>query len=206
MSSEIPVSRAKIVVPTLRPEILHRTRLLGLFDDLLDKKLIIVAAPAGYGKTSLLVDFSRQAEIPICWLSLDALDTDPQRFCVYLIAALVQRFPKFGKQSNAILRSLTNLEADSERLISVLVNEIDSRIGDHFTLGVEEYQFVDAIAPIRDLFSRFIYPVGENCHIIISSRRLPALPDIPLMVARQQVGGFDLEQLSFRPDEIHALF
>ena len=177
-----------------------------LFDSLLDRKLIIVSAPAGYGKTSLLVDFSRHSEIPICWLSLDALDQDPQRFCAYLIAALKQRFPKFGKQSNAVLRSLVSLDQDMERMLSALVNEIDSQIDQHFALVVDDYQFVDSVPDIRNLFSRFIFLVGENCHIILSSRRIPALPDIALMVARQQVGGFDLEELAFRPNEVFSLF
>jgi LuxR family transcriptional regulator, maltose regulon positive regulatory protein len=65
---------------------------------------------------------------------------------------------------------------------------------------------VDGVPSIRDLFSRFIYLAGENCHVVLSSRRLPTLPDITIMVARQQVGGFDLEQLAFRPDEIRSLF
>jgi len=206
LSTELPVSRTKITVPALRPEILHRARLLALFDDLLDKKLIIVAAPAGYGKTTLLVDYARQSSIPICWLSLDGLDKDPQRFCAYLIASLEQRFPKFGLQSKSVLRSLTGLVQDSERLLSALINEIDSMIDEHFALVVDDYQFVDSVPYIRDLFSRFIYLVGENCHVILSSRRLPTLPDITLMVARQQVSGFDLEQLAFQPNEIRSLF
>ena len=206
MDAENPVSRTKIVIPTLRPEILHRRRLLELFDNLLDRKLIIIAAPAGYGKTSLLADFAGQSEIPICWLSLDALDQDPQRFCAYLIAALEQRFPKFGKQSKAGLRSMVSLEQDMERMLSTLVHEIDGQIDQHFALVVDDYQFVDSVPDIRNLFSRFIYLVGENCHIILSSRRVPALPDITLMVARQQVGGFDLEELAFRPNEIRSLF
>ena len=206
MASEIPVSRTKIVVPALRPEILHRRRLLALFDDLLDRKLIIVAAPAGYGKTSLLVDFARQSELPICWFSLDALDQDPQRFVTYLIASIEQLFPRFGKQWKAVLGSLTGLEQETERMLSALVNEMESQIDQHFGLVVDDYQFVDAVPEIRNLFSRFISLVGENCHIILSTRRLPTLPDITLLVARQQVGGFDLEELAFRPDEIRALF
>ncbi len=206
MVAEISVSRTKIVIPALRPEILHRRRLLALFDNLLDRKLIIISAPAGYGKTSLLVDFARQSEIPTCWFSLDALDQDPQRFCAYLIAALEQRFPKFGKQSKAVLRSLVSLEQDMERMLSALVNEIDGQIDQHFVLVVDDYQFVDSVPDIRTLFSRFVYLAGENCHIILSSRRVPALPDITLMVARQQVGGFDLEELAFRPNEVRSLF
>jgi len=206
MVAEIAVSRTKIVIPTLRPEILHRRRLLELFDNLLERKLIIISAPAGYGKTSLLADFARQSEMPTCWLSLDAIDQDPQRFCAYLIAAMEQRFPKFGKQSKAVLRSLVSFEQDSERILAALVNEIDAQIDQHFVLVVDDYQFVDSIPDIRNLFSRFIYLAGENCHIILSSRRVPVLPDIALMVARQQVGGFDLEELAFRSNEIRVLF
>ncbi|MBE3118231.1 MAG: tetratricopeptide repeat protein, partial [Candidatus Atribacteria bacterium] len=205
-SIEIPISRTKIIIPALRPEVLRRARLLARFDDLLEKKLIIMTAPAGYGKTSLLVDFARQSEMPVCWLSLDALDKDPQRFIAYLIAALAERFPNFGKRSNAVLRTVTSFEQDSERLLSSLINEMDDQIDEHFALVVDDYYFVDFIPHIRDLFSRFVSLVGENCHVILASRRLPTLPDITLMVARQQVSGFDLEELAFRPDEIRTLF
>lgn len=206
VSTEIPINRNKIIIPALRPEVLRRARLLERFDDLLDKKLVIVTAPAGYGKTTLLVNFVRQSEMPSCWLSLDDLDKDPQRFIAYLIAALAERFPNFGKRSNAILKTVTGFEQDSERLLSSLINEISDLIGEHFVLVMDDYHFVDIIPNIRDFFSRFISLVSENCHIIISSRRLPTLPDITLMVARQQVNGFDLEELAFRPDEIRSLF
>ena len=205
-SIEIPISRTKIIIPALRPEVLPRARLLARFDDLLEKKLILITAPAGYGKTSLLVDFAHQSEMPVCWLSLDTLDKDPQRFIAYIIAALAERFPTFGKRSNAVLKTVTSFEQDSERLLSSLINEMDDQIDEHFALVLDDYYFVDFVPHIRDLFSRFVSLVGENCHVILASRRLPTLPDITLMVARQQVSGFDLEELAFRPDEIRTLF
>jgi LuxR family maltose regulon positive regulatory protein len=205
-SIDIPISRTKVIIPALRPEVLHRARLLARFDDLLEKKLILITAPAGYGKTSLLVDFSRQSGLPVCWLSLDSLDKDPQRFIAYLIAALAERFPTFGKRSNAVLKTVTSFDQDSERLLSSLVNEMTDQIDQHFALVLDDYQFVDFIPAIRDLFSRFVSLAGENCHVILASRRLPTLPDITLMVARQQVSGFDFEELAFLPDEIQTLF
>jgi len=64
---EFPVIRTKTLIPRRRSEILSRPRLLAILDDVLDLKLLILAAPAGYGKTSLLVDFSHHTQAPVCW-------------------------------------------------------------------------------------------------------------------------------------------
>ncbi len=199
------VTRTRIILPRCPPDLLSRQRLLDLLYDLLDNKLVIIAAPAGYGKTSLLVDMAHQLELPVCWYTLDAVDQDPHRFITHFIASIAHCFPDFGRQSVATLQSTTQTSLDLDRLVTIIVNEIYAHIREYFVLVLDDYHLVDDNEEIGRFVNQFVQQVDENCHLVISSRTLLTLPDLPLLVARSRVGGLSFEELAFRADEIQAL-
>ncbi|HKY53012.1 MAG TPA: hypothetical protein VJM08_01850, partial [Anaerolineales bacterium] len=205
-TKSIPISKTKIIVPHRRPELLSRPRLLESLKALLDNKLILLSAPAGYGKTSLLIDLAHNINMPVCWLSLDPLDRDPQRFMAYLIATLAERFPEVGEASRLQLNRLKSIEQDAESLLVTLTNELYDYVENDFLLIIEDYHLLDDVPVISTLLNRFIELVVENCHILLSSRTLPTLENVTLMVAREQVAGLNQDELAFIPREVQALY
>ena len=202
----IPISKTKIVVPYRRRELLTRPRLLEQLKSLLDNKLLLLSAPAGYGKTSLLIDLANNIEMPVCWLSIDPLDHDPQRFLAYLIASLSERFPRVGEASRPQLNRLKSIEQDAESLLVTLTNEIYDQIVEDFLLIIDDFHLLDDYPVISALVNRFLELVVENCHVLLSSRTLPNLDDVTLMVAREQVAGLNHVELAFVPREVQALY
>jgi ATP/maltotriose-dependent transcriptional regulator MalT/two-component SAPR family response regulator len=205
MMNQIAVIKTKIMIPRRRKEILSRPRLLDFLQNIIDVKLLILAAPAGYGKTSLLVDYSEHTKLPVCWLSLDSLDCDPQRFIAHFIASLMHVFPSFGKQAQSALAEMNQDRLNYDPVIAAIVNDAYENITEHFVFTIEDYHLVRDSKQIEPFINRIIQEMAENCHFIISSRVLLTLPDLSLLVARNQVSGLSFEELAFLPEEVKQL-
>ncbi len=201
----ITITRTKVILPRRRHDLLSRQRLLSMLDDLLEYRLTLIAAPAGYGKTSLLVDLAHQVEYPVCWLALDPLDKNLIRFINYFIAAIHQQFPEFGGASLSLINNLGGGDIDQAQVLRTIINDLYDHVQEHFALVLDDFYLIDSSLEINQFINRFAQEMDENCHLVIASRSLLSLPDLPLMVGRSQVKGLSFEELAFHPDEIKTL-
>lgn len=205
MTRENSIIRTRITVPRRRNELVARQRLNDLLSRLVEKRLVLVSAPAGYGKTSLLVDFTSTCQLPVCWYAIDRLDFDPQRFITYFTAAIHQRFPEFGQRTNTVLTGEQS-QFDVDYVTTVLINDLYENVSEHFLLVLDDYHLVNDSLQVRNFISRFLQDVEENCHLVLTSRSLLSLPVLPLLAARSEVGGISFEELAFLPEEIQTLY
>ena len=195
----------KIRVPSRRRDLLPRRRLVDFIHAHLDSKLILISAPAGYGKTTMLADFAHDTELPVCWYTLDPFDRDLRVFLEHLIAAITQRFPTFGKRSRTFLENVTDPGRNLYPLVATLVQEIYDAIPEYFVLVLDDHHTVEDQEPINEFIDLLVTYVDENCHLILASRTLPALPNLSLLLARRQATGLSIDELRFTPQEIEAL-
>jgi LuxR family maltose regulon positive regulatory protein len=200
-----PLIVTKIRVPRRRDDLLPRRRLVNFLHDHLDRKLLLISAPAGYGKTTLLTDFAHDTDLPVCWYTLDAFDRDLRVFLEHLIAAIALRYPEFGQRSRNLLQEMADPAANLYPLVATLVQEIYDTIPEYFFLVLDDHHTVEEQEQINDFLDLFVTYVDENCHLVIASRTLPALPNLSLLVARRQAAGLSIDELRFTPQEIQAL-
>lgn len=201
----IPVSRIKVTPPRRRGDLLARPRLTSLIDELLEYRLILVSAPAGYGKTSLFIDIAHSHLFPVCWYSLDETDKDLHRFVAHMVASIDMRFPGFEKSCTEAFQAAFQGNLTSKQLARLLAEEIFQYIREHMVIILDDYHMVESSDSVNAFVNHFVQAVDENVHLVLLSRTLFSFDDLPLMVARSQVGGLGYQELAFRPDEIQKL-
>jgi LuxR family maltose regulon positive regulatory protein len=205
ISSPLPLVMTKIRIPRRRPELLSRRRLADFIHAHLDCKLILISAPAGYGKTSLLTDFAYETDLPVCWYTLDPFDRDLRVFLEHLIAAIARQFPAFGERSLLLLRETPDPKHNLQPMVATLVREIYDTIPEYFVLILDDYHAVEEEEKITEFLDLLVTYIDENCHFILASRTLPALPNLSLLLTRKQATGLSIDELRFTPQEVKSL-
>ena len=194
-----PILATKLYLPRLRPNVVSRPRLLERLNEGLHRKLTLIAAPAGFGKTTLVSQWLADCGRPTAWLSLDEGDSDPTRFLTYLVAALRTIAANIGEGVLDILQSsqLPPLEA----ILVVLLNEISTLPG-QFVLVLDDYHVIDTKA-VDQILTSLIEHQPPQMHLVIATREDPQFP-LARLRARSHLTELRAADLRFTASEASA--
>ncbi len=192
---------SKIEAPKIVNDHVVRSRLLVQMNQSLDKKMTLVCAPAGYGKTTLASLWAQECEHPVAWVSLDSKDNDLMRFWAYVSSAVVRAYPALGDH---LPRLFINKDPSScDRGLAVFLNEIH-RMPDSMALIVDDFHLV--VSPhIQSALAYFIQQLPAHFHLILLTRIDPSLP-LSRLLAAGQLNKLGMEDLRFSRDEASDFF
>ncbi len=199
VNQDVPLLTTKFYIAPVRPELVSRPRLTERLKAGLHRKLTLVCAPAGFGKTTLLSEWASRRERPLAWISLDEADNDPDRFLSYLVSAvqLIESGSGIGETVLAARQSPQPLPLES--ILTTLINEIAASL-DPAILVLDDYHVITA-QPVHDMLAFLLNHLPHNLHLIISSRAVPPLP-LARLRARDQLNEIQVDDLRFTLDEV----
>ena len=175
-----PILATKLYIPPPRPKIVLRPRLIERLNEGLQRKLTLISASAGFGKTTLVSEWIAGCERPVAWLSLDEGDNDPTRFLTYFVAALQTIAANIGAGVLGVLQAPQPPPIES--ILTTLLNEIatipdnpSTGSGQAFILVLDDYHIVDA-KPVDNALTFLLEHLPPQMHLVIATREDPHLP------------------------------
>jgi len=198
-ANPLPVQGAKIHRPLLRSDVLSRERLNGWLDTAVQGRLALIVAEAGFGKTTLLGDWARQAPRLTAWYRLEPDDRDWLTFIRHLVASGRELDPVFAPDTFASLLQLGPGGPTRTDLVSSLVREFadfGSGTPSGLTLIFDDYHVIDGSEDTDPIVRALLERTGPGFSIVISSRSAPRLP-LGRLRARGGVSRLDGSALCF---------
>ena len=189
----------KLFIPKSRQDLVPRPQLLEKLNTGHNKKLTLISAPAGFGKSTLLGSWVHQSDRNIAWVSLDENDNSPTRFLTYLITAISRSVGSdtvFGKSSIALLQSPH--PPSIVEVMGSLINEITSFAG-KISLVLDDYHLIRE-SSIDESLAFLLDHQPQNFHLIIATRDDPQLP-LARLRAKNQLNELRAVDLCFTPAE-----
>ncbi|HEX6480429.1 MAG TPA: LuxR C-terminal-related transcriptional regulator [Ktedonobacteraceae bacterium] len=167
----------KLAPPRPRPSLVIREPLLARLDEGFERKLTLVSAPAGFGKTTLMSEWiasrgERQDSPSVAWVSLDEGDNDPARFWRYVIAACQVFDPAVGESALALL--LTSRRLSLEAVLTTFINEL-ARLACAGILVLEDYHVITS-PQIHETMTYLVEHLPSTLRLLILTRSDPPLP------------------------------
>ena len=196
----LPIIRGKLRPPRVVGDFVARSALLARLEAGSELPLTLLRAPAGYGKTSLVVDWLSRREGPFAWLSLDCDDGETTAFARYFVAAVRSAFPEACAGTLAALDSGQPLSPTD--LAGRLSNDLDA-LPSALLMVLDDYQRIDS-PPIHALLDRLLAHPSSVLRLIVITRQEPPLSLVALRV-RQMMAEIGMHDLQFTEHESATL-
>lgn len=200
MSGRIDILSSKITPPRVGVPLLPRPRLLPLIRDALNKKLVILSAEAGYGKTSLLLSTLPELEVPVAWFTLDESDADANLFSAGLVSAVRATIPQFGDELLDILTTGPSIAVLRDQLLRALDRLSATAI------VLDDFHALDGAPDTRALVDQILLALPPHVHLIAATRTWPALASLPRLLVEGNAAVIDRRRLAFDVQEAGSFF
>lgn len=200
-----PVQPTKVQRPPLREETLARSRLLDWLDVKIHHRVVFITAEAGYGKTTLLADFSRRTRLRTLWYRLDAEDRNWIAFLSYLVAAGREHDSNFAPKTFGLLGDTGVTGPSRDSVVETFIREFQSLGDQGAALILDDYHAVDDSPEIRDILRDLLARAPERVTIVFSSRRTPSVR-VARLRALGEVAELTTDDLRFNDIETERLF
>jgi LuxR family maltose regulon positive regulatory protein len=191
----------KLHIPHAGNNIVHRSVLYEKLNIGLSRKLILVSAPAGFGKTTVVSDWINQNKISAAWFSIDKADNDPVEFLSYIISGIQSIQKGFGESALKLLHSPNKQSGES--IASLLINEVLD-ISLNFILVLDDFHLINSNEVLK-LLTYFLEHIPGNIHIVILTRSDPAL-SLSRLRSQHQLVELRSSDLIFSANDISVLF
>ena len=196
---------SKLQAPQIRTKVLYRERLINSLLSNLNKKVILVCAGAGYGKTTLLSQFLSSKDIQYVFYHLEKSDAEPAVFFSYLIEGLRKFAPDFGKKTEALSHFFNYPQRYLELILGTFINEIIETFKEDIYIILEDYHTIYPAEHIDKILNYLLSHIPQQVHFIISSRVRPPL-SIAQLQARDEIFEISGQELRFSREETKDLF
>ncbi len=194
------ILRTKLYRPPVPREALARPQLLARLDSYLSRQLILVHAPAGYGKSTLVSQWFETSEIPVAWLSLDEFDGDSRTFIAYVLAAVSEVYPNVGENTLSLLSSPQDLP--HHVLADSLISDLEDLPGP-LLLALDDFHVLaDSSAEV--VAERLVQYMPPGLNLVLTCRARPHLALSRLLMAGQ-MGEISVADLRFKEKEAATL-
>jgi LuxR family maltose regulon positive regulatory protein len=195
---QYPLLKTKLYIPPVRTGLITRPHLIGRLNACLDRKLALISAPAGFGKTTLMAEWVAGCSVPVAWLSLDEEDNDLTRFWSYVIGAVqtgVTPPNTAGRLGNTALTALQSPQPPPiEAILVTLINGL-SGFPEPLVLLLDDYHVITAHA-IHQALGFFLDHIPPQMHLVIATRSDPPL-NLSRLRGRSELTEIRAEDLCF---------